>query len=131
MKRRPPKPLSRSDLSVYHRRRTRPLLDGSGIGDAATANQMEDDMTTKTRPVHEIRFGRIRATIWGKSVGDETWYNVTFSRLYKDQDDAWADTASFGRDDLPLLAKVADLAHTWVYQRGPEPTSPVPENDDE
>lgn len=87
-------------------------------------------MTTKTRPVHEIRFGRIRATIWGKQVGGETWYNVTFSRLYKDTDDVWNDTASFGRDDLPLLAKVADLAHTWVYQRGPEPPSP-PENDDE
>jgi hypothetical protein len=131
MKRRPAKPISRSDFTVYHRRRTRPLFDGSGIGDAAALNQLEDDMTTKTRPVHEIRFGRIRATIWGKSVGGETWYNVTFSRLYKDTEDTWNDTASFGRDDLPLLAKVADLAHTWVYQRGPEPPSPAPENDDE
>jgi len=131
MKRRPPKPLTRSAFTVYHRRRSRPLLVKSGTGDAAALPQMEEHMTTKTKPVHEIRFGRIRATIWGKSVGDETWYNVTFSRLYKDQDDAWADTASFGRDDLPLLAKVADLAHTWAYQRGLEPPSPASENQDE
>lgn len=89
-------------------------------------------MTTKIRPVHEVRFGRIRATIWRKPVDGVTFHNVTFSRLYKDEEDAWKDTASFGRDDLPLLAKVADLAHTWIYERGPEPpATPDPDGADE
>ena len=41
---------------------------------------------------------------------------MTLSRLYKDGDD-WKDSTSFGRDDLPLLAKVADLAHTWIFEQ--------------
>jgi hypothetical protein len=27
---------------------------------------------------------------------------------------------SFGRDDLPLLAEVADLVHTWIFQQKQE-----------
>lgn len=40
-----------------------------------------------------------------------TRHNVTFQCIYKDGDD-WKTTQSFGRDDLLVLAKVADLAHT-------------------
>jgi hypothetical protein len=37
------------------------------------------------------------------------------SRIYKDGDE-WKQTESFGRDDLSLLAKVVDLAHTSIFQ---------------
>ena len=60
------------------------------------------------RPVHEIRMGRIRAAIWENETQNGTRHNVTLSRLYKDDDDEWKDSTSFGRDDLPLVAKVAD-----------------------
>jgi hypothetical protein len=40
---------------------------------------------------------------------------VTISRSYKDGDD-WKETTSFGRDDLPLVAKAVDMAHTWIFQ---------------
>jgi len=40
--------------------------------------------------------------------------HVTVSRLYKDGDD-WKDSTSFGRDDLPLVAKVADQAHSYIF----------------
>ena len=48
-------------------------------------------------------------------------YNTTFERLYKpDGEDQWKSTDSFGMNDLLLLAKVADMAHTWICQhRGP------------
>ena len=39
---------------------------------------------------------------------------MTVSRLYKDGDD-WRDSTSFGRDDLPLVGKVLDRAHTWIF----------------
>jgi len=44
-------------------------------------------------------------------------YNVTFSRSYKDGNNNWKDSASFGPDDLLLLAKVADEAHTWIARQ--------------
>jgi hypothetical protein len=43
-------------------------------------------------------------------------HNVQLRRLYKDGDN-WAQSDSFGRDDLPLVAKVADLAHTWIFEQ--------------
>ena len=46
-------------------------------------------------------------------------YNVTFSRLYK-EGDQWKSTESFGRDDLLLLGKVANDAHSWICQRSQE-----------
>jgi hypothetical protein len=48
---------------------------------------------------------------------------VTISRLYRDGDQ-WKDSSSFGRDDLPLLAKVADLVHTWIYQQSQNQSRP-------
>ena len=44
-------------------------------------------------------------------------HNVTVSRLYKDGDQ-WKESNSFGRDDLPLVLKVVDQAHSWIFQNG-------------
>jgi hypothetical protein len=83
-------------------------------------------MTTKTRPVHEIRLGKIKAAIWGNSVEGITRYNVTFSRLYKD-DQGWRDSPSFGREDLLVLAKVSDMALDWIRDQGPDGFDPPQE----
>lgn len=72
----------------------------------------------RPRPVHEVRIGRVRAAIWANDTQTGPRHNVTFSRLYKDGEE-WKDSASFGRDDLPLLAKVSDLAHSWIYGLAP------------
>ena len=68
------------------------------------------------RPVHEVRMGRIRAAIWENETPNGTRHNVTLSRLYKDGDE-WKDSSSFGRDDLPLVAKVADQVHSWIFSQ--------------
>lgn len=66
------------------------------------------------KPVHEIRIGRIRASIWANKTGQgATRHNVTVQRLYKDET-GWKSNASFGRDDLLLVSKVLDAAHTWI-----------------
>ncbi len=74
-------------------------------------------MATQTakRPVHEVRLGRIKATIWENDTRDGVRHNVSLSRIYKDGNQ-WKDSTSFGRDDLPLVMKVADMAHTWVFE---------------
>ena len=73
---------------------------------------------TKTKPVHEVRLGSIKAAIWENPVGDGIKYNVQFSRLYKDGEE-WKSTESFGREDLLLVAKIADQAHTWIFEHPP------------
>ena len=69
------------------------------------------------KPVHEVRLGVVKAAVWANDTKVGVRYGVTFQRLYKDGDE-WKVTNSFGRDDLPLVAKTADMAHTWIYQEG-------------
>ena len=73
----------------------------------------------KVKPVHEVRLGRIKAAIWRNDTQNGTLYNVTIVRLYKDGNQ-WKDATSFGRDDLPLVAKVADQVHTWIFGQAQE-----------
>ncbi len=76
----------------------------------------------KQRPAHEIRLGRIKATIWANQSDNGTWYNVNLSRSYKDGDE-WKSTTSFGRDELLTVAKVADLANSWIHGQAQAPAN--------
>ena len=81
---------------------------------------------TKEKPVNEVRFGAIKAAIWKNDTTGGVRYNVTLSRIYKDkEDDQWKSTDSFGRDDLLVLAKVADQAHSWIHSLGQEKEEPT------
>lgn len=75
-------------------------------------------MNQKQQPSHEIRLGSIKAAIWKNETQSGTRFNATFSRLYRDGEQ-WKSADSFGRDDLLLLGKVADEAHSWIFaQKG-------------
>ena len=67
----------------------------------------------KNKPAHEVRLGAVKAAIWKNDTDSGVRHNITLTRLYKDGEE-WKNTDSFGRDDLLLVAKVADLAHTWI-----------------
>ena len=67
------------------------------------------------RPVHEIRLGKVKAAIWRNDGEYGTRHNVTFSRIFKTEN-GWDNSTSFGRDELPLVEKVANLAHLWIYE---------------
>jgi hypothetical protein len=69
-------------------------------------------MSNKNVP-KEVRMGSIKSVIWKNETEAGVRYNVTFGRLYRDGK-AWKQTDSFGRDDLLLLAKVANETHSWI-----------------
>jgi hypothetical protein len=66
------------------------------------------------RPVEEVRIGSVKAAIWKNETENGTRYNVTFQRIYRDDENRWRSTDSFGRDELLVLAKVADEAHDRI-----------------
>ena len=78
------------------------------------------------KPISEVRIGRVKAAIWPNGTEGRTRHNVTFSRLYKNGEE-WKSTQSFGRNDLLLLAKVADLAHSRIFELQQE-EEPQPES---
>jgi hypothetical protein len=66
------------------------------------------------KPVNTIRLGRVKAVIWTNQTEKGPRSSVQIARLYRDGEE-WKETHSFNRDDLLLVAKVADLAHSWIH----------------
>lgn len=77
-------------------------------------NGRKDMEMAKNRPVKEINLGAIKAVVWLNETQSGPRHNVQFQRLYLDGDE-WKQSESFGRDDLLPLAKLADMAHTWIH----------------
>jgi hypothetical protein len=69
------------------------------------------------KPAHEIRLGMIRAAIWAhENRQNQVWFNVTVSRAYK-SDLGWRDSTTFNRDDLPIVAKIMEMAYAWIWDQ--------------
>jgi hypothetical protein len=69
----------------------------------------------KNQPVNTLRLGRVKATIWVNKTEKGIFYSVQIVRIYRDEDQ-WKESSCFNRDDLPLVAKLADLAHTSIFE---------------
>lgn len=76
-------------------------------------------MSSSNKPAHEVRLGPVKATIWRNEHESGVRFNTVLSRIYRDGEQ-WKATDNFGREDLLLVAKVADAAHTWIYAQGRE-----------
>ena len=46
--------------------------------------------------------------VWENEADQKKFFNVTFARTYMDEARNFHDTDRYGRDDLPLVAKLAD-----------------------
>jgi hypothetical protein len=79
---------------------------------------MPNGKSETNRPVHNVRYGTIKAAIWRNVVDNgnasRPMYNVTISRSYKDVEDNWKDSQSFGYDDLLVVSKAMNDCHSWI-----------------
>lgn len=73
----------------------------------------------KTKPVHKIRVGFVIAAIWKNETKSGAHFKVKLSVIYHDGT-GFKSTESFGFDDLLLVSKAADLAHSWINERQQE-----------
>jgi hypothetical protein len=69
-----------------------------------------------SKPAHKIRDGVLQVTIWRNAGEKGNWYSVIPARGYKQGDD-WKETDSLNFDDLLGMAKLLDLAHTWIMHQ--------------
>jgi hypothetical protein len=76
------------------------------------------------KPVHEIRVGGIRASIWRNDTANGPRFNTTFERSYRDGE-TWKSSDSFGRDDLMNLSFVCAEALRWIVQQHDQPAAPT------
>lgn len=65
------------------------------------------------RPAHTLRMGPLQASIWENQTQQGKMYSVTFDRSYKDGEN-WKRSASFGRGNLLMVARLAEQAFDWI-----------------
>jgi hypothetical protein len=70
-----------------------------------------------SQPAHRIRNGVLQITIWRNQGEKSIWYSVVPSRSYKAGDDTWKESDSLNADDLLPMAKLLDLADSWIIQQ--------------
>jgi hypothetical protein len=70
------------------------------------------------KPVKKFRYGAIEAAVFEneRTVGGKKMkmFNVSFRRSYKDKNGEWADSDSFGMNDLPKLGLAVVRTYEWL-----------------
>lgn len=81
---------------------------------------------TRKRPAHSIRYGGVQVAIWKHENTKGTNYSVSMERRYLSAG-SWHSTPGFFREDLLTLAKALTDAHSWIYSRSNDVTTPAEE----
>jgi hypothetical protein len=97
-------PASEDALGNLHRPRSCSL--------STKGNTMSDNK----KPAAKITLYPVSAAIWRNENNGQAYYSCTFERSYKDERGKWHASASFNSNDLLLLAKVADQAHSKIHE---------------
>jgi len=76
---------------------------------------MRPRATKAKKPVSEIQYGVIKATIWEHHHDPSSFFTVDIYRIYKDANNKWKKTYNFNLSDLPKVEKVAADAYREIY----------------
>ena len=71
----------------------------------------------RAKPAHQVRIGRIQGTVWKNDGKEGAWYSVSITRSYKDGQNNWKQAATFGKDDLLVVAEVSRLCWLFIAQQ--------------
>jgi hypothetical protein len=97
-------PASRDALWTLHRLQS------------CSPNTKGNTMSDTKKPAAKITLYPVSAAIWRNQNPSGVFYSVTFERSFKDDAGKWQSSATFNANDLLLLAKVADQAHSEIYK---------------
>jgi len=73
-------------------------------------------MSDTKKPAAKVNLHPVSAAIWRNEHPKGVFYSVTFERRYKDDAGKWQTSSSFNENELLLLAKAADLAHSEILK---------------
>ncbi len=79
----------------------------------------------KNRPVHTIRDGNLKVSIWENTREDKTAYSVQFRRSYRDQDGQLRDADSYYAGDLLRLSRLATQSYDRIGELRREAQQPA------
>ena len=68
-------------------------------------------------PEHKFRAGGVSATIWRNESEKGSFSSVKLEKSYKDSQDNWKTTSSFGVNDLPKAILVLSKAYEYTSMK--------------
>jgi len=66
------------------------------------------------KPVQSFKCGTVQAVIWKNTGKKGEFYSVTLGRSYKDAEEKWHTSDSFGVNDLSAVNTVLEHAEAWL-----------------
>jgi hypothetical protein len=67
-------------------------------------------------PVFTVRHRVIKAAVWKNAYEDSFLFNTTITRSYKDDNDKWHESSSFGFDDLPIVCELLRTCYGYILR---------------
>lgn len=77
------------------------------------ATEPSSDAPKAKGPVRKFRAGGMNVTVWKNETKRGQMFSVTISRSYR-VGEAWKNSTSFREEDLPVLTKAIDEAHSFL-----------------
>lgn len=76
---------------------------------------MEQPQETSTqKPVVEHKDGAIKGAVWQNEGANGPYHTVSLFRFYKDKSGNWKQTKSFRPQDMPMVARVANVLNEQI-----------------
>jgi hypothetical protein len=77
------------------------------------------------KPIHTIRIGSVKATIWeNTSQGGKKFFSTGLVHTFKDENDNWKESSNYLPDDLPKLELAARKAFEFIHTQQSERQNP-------
>lgn len=67
-------------------------------------------------PAYKARVGHVQLAIWRNETDGRVWYATSLTRQYR-QGNENKESSNFNLEDLPVLAKAAEMAFAWILNQ--------------
>ena len=72
--------------------------------------------SSPNKPIQHVRRGGVQAAIWKNAGQRGPYYSVTIDKRYRDEQGEWQTSYAFGRDQLLVDSRVAELAFHAIHE---------------
>jgi hypothetical protein len=119
--------MSESRICSFHILFSKEAIMAKATSTVSRAPETSGNSERSSRgPVFSCRHRALKAAVWRNETDNSgVMFNTTISRSYKTDGDQWAESQSFGWDDLLIVAELLRTCYGYIARemskQGPQP----------
>jgi hypothetical protein len=91
------------------------MARSNAVSSSRSAPAQKQSERSNNLPVFTCRHRALKAAVWrNESEENGPFFNTTVGRSYKDDKDEWQEAASFGYDDVLIIAELLRTCHGFI-----------------